>query len=101
MASISTEQLIGKKVVSQDGREVGHVHALEVDVGRWRITGLRVKLRREVLGEMSLKKPVFGTQQIVVAPAEIAGIKDAVILSSDVAEVEFEGGKRKRRRDKS
>ena len=101
MPSISTEQLIGKTVVSQDGREVGQVQALEVDVGRWRVTGLRVKLRREVLEEMSLKKPLFGTQQILVAPAEVTGIKDAVILSSEVAELDFEGGKRKRRREKS
>lgn len=95
MGTVTSRELRGKAVFSQDGRQLGLVEGIEVSHSSWRILGFDVKLKREVLGEMKLKKPMMGTQSVAIGPEEISGIGDAVILKHVLGEVEHSGGKAK------
>ena len=92
---VTSRELRGKAVFSQDGRQLGLVEGLELSHKSWRIIGFDVKLKREVLGAMGLKKPMMGTQNVVIAPDEISGVGDAIILKRAIGEVEHSGGKPK------
>ena len=95
MSLITSRELRGKAVFSQDGRQLGLVEALEVSHASWRIVGFEVKLKREVLSAMNLKKPMMGTQVVLIAPDEVSGIGDAIILKNTIGDVIHSGGKAK------
>ena len=84
--------LNGKRVVSQDGRVIGEVESLHVDVERWKVVAIGVKVRKEVLDELSLRRPFIGTQVIRIPADQIAGASDTVVLRPPFSEVTFEGG---------
>ncbi len=92
-ALVSSRELRGKMVVAQDGRHVGEVDAVEVSTDAWKVLGLHVKVRREVLEDMHLKRPMMGTQTVLVAPDQVSGLGDVVVLTSGLAEVQHTGGK--------
>jgi sporulation protein YlmC with PRC-barrel domain len=83
----------GKQVWSQDGREVGEIEGFEIAPDSWTILGFDIKVRREVLEDMHLKKPLMGSQTVRVLPEELSGIGDAVILKSRLSAIEHTGGK--------
>ncbi len=95
MAMVTSRELRGKAVFSQDGRQLGLVESLEVSHSSWRVIGFDVKLKREVLAAMNLKKPMMGTQSVLIGPDEISGIGDAIILKHGIGEVTHSGGKAK------
>lgn len=89
MAIVASGELIGKTVVSQDGADVGEVHGLDVDVDSWKVEALEIKLERDVLEKLNLKKPVFGTQTARLATERVAGVSDSVVLRSTLKEISF------------
>jgi sporulation protein YlmC with PRC-barrel domain len=92
-ALVSSRDLSGKLVVSQDGRIVGEIESVEVATESWRVLGFHVKVKREALEDMRLKKPMMGTQTVLVAPDQVSGIEDVCVLRSALAAVEHTGGK--------
>lgn len=90
---VSSRELRGKTVFSRDGRALGDVEGVEFSHDSWRVKGFDVKLRRDVLEEMSLKKPMMGTQTVSIAPDQISGVGDAIILEQRIGAVEHSGGK--------
>jgi sporulation protein YlmC with PRC-barrel domain len=90
---MSSRELRGKKVWSQDGREVGEIDGLEISPESWAVLGFDIKVRRDVLEEMHLKKPLMGTQTVRVTPDEVSGMSDAVILKSRLDAIAHTGGK--------
>jgi len=73
--------------------QLGLVEGMEFSHESWNVLGFDVKLRREVLADMRLKKPMMGSQTIVIAPDQISGIGDAIILKAVLGDVEHTGGK--------
>ncbi len=92
MAPYSVEELRGKPVVSQDGRELGEVESFIVDTATWRIDKVAVKLNKGVLDDLSLRRPFIGTQVIQVRASDISGVSDTLVLKSDLANLRFDGG---------
>jgi sporulation protein YlmC with PRC-barrel domain len=90
---VSSRELRGKTVFSQDGMQLGVVESLELSPDTWRVLGFDVKLRREVLSDMKLKRPMMGSQTVAIAPTAISGIGDAIILKARIADVPHTGGK--------
>jgi len=80
----NSKDVEGKKVFAQHGREVGTVEALEVAIGTWKVEAFLVKLRREVLEELNLKRPLMGSQTIRLPTSHISGISDTVVLGSSI-----------------
>lgn len=77
--------LFGKEVVSADGRDLGNLKDLEVEGDTWTVSGLVVRLNRDVLEEIHLKKPLVGSQEFVVASSHVASVSDKIILNKDLA----------------
>jgi sporulation protein YlmC with PRC-barrel domain len=92
MDHVLVEGLIGKQIFGQHGREIGVVTDFAVDLSTWQIKGLEVKLNRETLDDLNLKRSWIGTQTIQVPTTEISGASDTFILKHTLEEMEFSGG---------
>jgi len=84
------EDLEGMLVLGEGGREVGLVTEIAVDVEDWRLVALEVKVNKDVLEEMGMKRPVFGTRTVRVPISQIARIADVILLKTELPDVEFE-----------
>lgn len=89
---MTDHELRGKRVVSQDGRVVGEIDSLQLDVESWKVLSIGVKVRKDVLDKLSLRRPFIGTQVIRISAAQISGASDTVVLKPPFADVTFEGG---------
>jgi sporulation protein YlmC with PRC-barrel domain len=92
MRAMNNNVLNGKRIVTQDGRVVGEIESLFIDVDTWRVTDLAVKVRKDVLEELKLKRPFIGTQIIRIPTEQISGTSDQVVLKPDFAKMTYEGG---------
>ncbi len=81
------ENLSGKGVLTQDGREIGKLSDLVVDSASWRVRALVVKLDRDLLDQFDLKKPMFGTVPLDIPVDFVSGIGDKVVLHKKLGEV--------------
>jgi len=92
MRVMNNNVLNGKRIVTQDGRVVGEIESLFVDVESWRVTDLSVKVRKDVLEELKLKRPFIGTQIIRIPTDQISGTSDQVVLRPAFSGMTYEGG---------
>ena len=92
MREINSQHLNGKTIVSQDGRQIGRVDAVFEDVDSWEVSALGVKLRRDKLEELELRRPLVGTQTIRIPTDQIAGVGDSIVLRTKLTEISFIGG---------
>lgn len=83
----SSSDIQGKKVLTQDGSEIGEVKGLDVDTTSWRVPTLEVKLRRDQLESLSIKRPIFGTKTVHLSVDHVSGISDQVILKRKLTEL--------------
>lgn len=83
----------GKRVITNDGHMIGYVDTLVVDTETWRVERIGVRLERDKLDALKLKKPIVGSQEIKLAVREIAGVRDEIVLRHKLSEVDFAGGK--------
>ena len=81
---IDDDKLRGKKVLTANGRHIGEVVALEIEMDAWQVSWFDVKLLRDVLDELKVKKPLFGTQTARIAPRHLKSVSDAVLLALDM-----------------
>ncbi|MBZ0118239.1 MAG: PRC-barrel domain-containing protein [Sandaracinaceae bacterium] len=86
MARMNASDLIGKDILCQDGRELGSVKDLMFDAESWTIGVLVVKLARDVLETLHMKRPLIGTQTMHVPVTDVSGVSDKVILTRALAE---------------
>jgi sporulation protein YlmC with PRC-barrel domain len=84
---IEDGKLRDKKVITADGRQIGEVVNLEIELEGWKVQWLGVKLAREVLDGLKVKKPLFGTVTVRFAPERIRNVTDNVVLTIDFEEV--------------
>jgi sporulation protein YlmC with PRC-barrel domain len=87
--NMTDSQLVGRRVVSQDGHVIGDVASLVVDTESWRVIELGVKLERKALEPLHLKKPVLGTHTVRLPIDDVSGLGDALVLRSRLDELRF------------
>ena len=85
--------LMGIDIIGQHGREVGVITDMFADVKTWQLQSLEVKLNRETLDDLKLKRPWFGTQTVHVPVSEISGGTETLVLKHPLEEMEFSNGK--------
>jgi sporulation protein YlmC with PRC-barrel domain len=85
--------LVGMKIIGQHGRAVGVVSDMFADIKTWQLQSLEVKLNRETLDGLKLRRPWFGTQTVHVPVSEISGASDNLILKHPLEKMAFSGGK--------
>ncbi len=80
----STRDIIGRAVLTQDGREIGTVEALLLEIEEWAARSVEIRLRRDALEALHLKRPLFGTRSVHIGVEHVAGVTDAVVLKVDL-----------------
>ena len=93
MDQSNVKGLLGMKIIGQHGREIGVITDMFADVETWQLQSLEVKLNRETLDDLKLKRTWFGTQTVRVPVSEISGATDNLVLKSTLEEMDFSGGK--------
>ncbi|MCK5798680.1 MAG: PRC-barrel domain-containing protein, partial [Deltaproteobacteria bacterium] len=91
-SEIDFSDLSGKKVLSQDGMEVGEVASFNLDTDRWDVLSLVIKVDRDVLDTLNLRRPLLGTQKIIVDISEVSGVGTSIVLKSRIDDLAFSGG---------
>jgi len=92
MDQSNVKSLLGMKIIGQHGREIGVITDMCADVETWQLHSLEVKLNRETLDDLKLKRTWFGTQTVRVPVTEISGATDNLVLKSTLEEMDFSGG---------
>ena len=87
MSLLTTEEIFGREVVSADGRNLGDLKSLHIEWPRGRVRALGVKVRREVLEELKLPRPLFGAKLLYLPLDEVSGVGDSVVLRCSLATV--------------
>ena len=87
--NMTNSQLIGRRVVSQDGHVLGDVSHLVIDSGSWRMVEVGVRLRRDAIEPLGLHKPWIGSQTVRIRVGDIAGVSDALILRPRLDDLRF------------
>ena len=64
---MKVKEITGLKVITHDAQNLGEIDSVHADIKNWTITDFDVKLNKEAINEMGLKKPKFG-QLIVTIP---------------------------------
>lgn len=69
---VPAKELIGRRVLSQDGHPLGEVVRLAVDTASWQISMIAVRLRRSLLEPLGLEKPWLGSQIVWIRADELS-----------------------------
>ncbi len=78
-----TEEIIGKKVVNNNGMILGEVTEIFVEVGSWNISDLQVKMDKTATKELGIKSPFFGSLLVPFGVDLIEAIADQVLVDLD------------------
>lgn len=81
------DELNGKGVLTQDGREIGKISDLVVDHDAWKVTSVVVKLDRDLLEQFDMKKPMFGTHAVALPVSFVSGVGDKLVLHKKLEDV--------------
>ncbi len=92
MNEMQDESIHQMSVVEQHGRAIGVVAEVLVDTDAWTVSHLKISLNREVLDDLNLRKPLFGTQTIRIPSSELAGAQDVLVLKRKLEDLKFDGG---------
>jgi len=93
MTSLSYDELKGRTILGKGGREIGELSGILIDVDDWRVASIEIKVHKDVLEAMGMKRPVFGTQTIAVPISQISRTSDAILLEAELSEVLFSNKK--------
>jgi sporulation protein YlmC with PRC-barrel domain len=77
--------MMNKRVVAQDGKQVGYLDNVYFDGGKsWEVTKLGVKLDKLAKQTLDLKKGIAPSSQITILTKDVKTIGDMVMLRLDI-----------------
>ena len=75
-------EMVGKRVVGKNGREIGVVETIVIDTDKgWAVPQIKVRLDKYVVEELNLKKTILSTPLIGISTKDIRTVGDLVMLS--------------------
>jgi sporulation protein YlmC with PRC-barrel domain len=77
---IKVKEMNGKKVITIDAYNLGEIDGAHVDINIWKITDLNVKLTKESIKELQLKKPKLGSLSVCLPVTDVKQFGDVVVL---------------------
>lgn len=77
---MKVNKMIGLKVITHDAQNLGEIDGVHADIQTWTITGLDVKLNKEAIKEMGLKKPKLGPLIVSIPIAYVRQFGDVITL---------------------
>ena len=85
----NTVDLVGMQIVGQQGRIIGVVKAVMVDVTTGQMSSLQADLHPDAASELKLEQPWFGHRSVLLPVSQIAGASDVVVLNTPLETMEF------------
>ncbi|MDW5562521.1 MAG: hypothetical protein SA339_04770 [Methanomassiliicoccus sp.] len=82
---LGLEEIIGLELISSDARVIGTIEGVGMDLVAWKISALKVGLRRGLEDTAGSKKRIFGVSKIYVKTSELQSVSDAVIMRRPVS----------------
>lgn len=88
MIPMSAGDLVNKRVVSNNGREIGITESLylEPEAG-WKITFVEVEVEKEAFRDMKLKKAAFKRREVKLPTSLIGTVGDLIMLNTSEEEL--------------
>lgn len=83
MHGMSAGEVRGRSVVDRVGVQLGEVQDVMFDADEWRVTGLRVNLRRDVASRLQVGHGFLGSPSVTFGADRIAAVGDTIILNLD------------------
>jgi sporulation protein YlmC with PRC-barrel domain len=77
--AVNGADLIGKDVLTSDGRNIGSVTDVALDAAKWRVRDLRVAIDKRIAEELGLLKERKGSQ-FLVKTEHVRAVGDHVML---------------------
>ena len=84
MRLVYEEALSGRSVIDSSGRSIGEVVGLLIDVEKWSVEALRVKLHRDVTQEIGASHGTFRAARLDVPIGFIQNVSDAIVLNGPI-----------------
>jgi sporulation protein YlmC with PRC-barrel domain len=77
---MKARKMIGLKVISLDAQNLGEIAGVQVDTSAWKVTDLELKLDKEAIKEMGLKKPKLGSITVCLPVTYIKQFGDVITV---------------------
>jgi sporulation protein YlmC with PRC-barrel domain len=77
---MKVRKMVGLKVISRDAQNLGEIDGVHANIENWTITGFDIKLNKEAISEMGLKKPKFGSLIVTIPITYVKQFGDVVTL---------------------
>ncbi|MCA9668685.1 MAG: PRC-barrel domain-containing protein [Myxococcales bacterium] len=87
MSDRKASELLGKDVTTESGHDLGQLKDWVIDIASWKVKGLSVRLSRDALDLIHVKKPLFGSQDVVIATGDVVGIADRIVIKKTIDEL--------------
>ena len=84
---VSMNVLFGKNVVGEDARVIGESTGAQIDLPRWLITHIQVKLTDEVTRELGYKKPFLGSVEVLLPVGFVKAVGDIISVNKSIKEL--------------
>ncbi len=82
---VTASALLNKKVVGQDGRQMGFMDNVLFDVGRgWEVSKIGIKLDKAAKQSLDLQKGLAPASQITILTKDVKTVGDMVMLRLDL-----------------
>jgi len=80
--------LVGKRVVSNNGREVGVTESLILEPeANWKVAFIEVEVEKQAFQEMKLKKGVFKRREVKLPTSLVGTVGDIIMLNTSEDEL--------------
>jgi sporulation protein YlmC with PRC-barrel domain len=84
----TTADLVNKRVVSHDGREVGMTESLYIEPeASWKVAFIEVEVEKEAFNDMKLKKGTFKKREVKLPTSLIGTVGDLIMLNTSEEEL--------------
>ena len=88
MRLVYEDALSGRSVIDSSGRSIGEVVGLLIDVEKWSIEAVRVKLHKDVTEEIGASHGTFRAARLDVPIAFIHNVSDSIVLSGPIGSLQ-------------
>lgn len=83
---VNADELVGKRVVSLKGDEIGKITDIQFDRKNWQITHLQMKLTNKAAVSLGLKKTI-GSYTVCMPVELVSSIGDVITISKTLLDI--------------
>jgi len=84
---VSVNVLFGKNVVGEEAIVIGESTGAQIDLSRWIITHIQVKLTDEVTRELGYRKPFLGSVEVLLPVEFVKAVGDIISVNKSIKEL--------------